>query len=85
MTTHRRLGILALAFALAAGVAAPAGADLPLAGLVLSDGSVVPFLTRPISLVLWVTIAITVLLSFRRARTALARLLPGRASRGEVS
>ena len=54
-------------------------------GLVLSDGSVVPFLTRPISLVLWVTIAITVLLSFRRARTALVRLLPGRASRGEVS
>jgi hypothetical protein len=39
-----------------------------------------PFLTRPISLVLWATIAITVLLSFRRVRTALARLLPRRAS-----
>ena len=31
-------------------------------GLVLSDGSLVPFLTRPISLVLWVTIFITFLL-----------------------
>jgi putative tricarboxylic transport membrane protein len=54
-------------------------------GLVLSDGSFVPFLTRPISLVLWVTIAITVLLSFRRVRTALARLMPRRASAKEVS
>src|ERR671919_302168 len=47
-------------------------------GLVLSDGSLEPFLTRPISLVLWVTIAITVLLSFRRVRTTLARLAPRR-------
>jgi putative tricarboxylic transport membrane protein len=54
-------------------------------GLVLSDGSLVPFLIRPISLVLWVTIAITVLLSFRRVRTALAGLVPRRASSKEVS
>src|ERR687898_1153371 len=47
-------------------------------GLVLSDGSLVPFLTRPISLVLWATIAITVLLSFRAVRTAPARLVPAR-------
>jgi hypothetical protein len=34
--------------------------------------------------VLWVTIAITVLLSFGRVRTGLARLLPRRASAKEV-
>jgi putative tricarboxylic transport membrane protein len=53
-------------------------------GLVLSDGSLLPFLTRPISLVLWATIAITVLLSFRAVRTALANLLPRRNSTREV-
>jgi putative tricarboxylic transport membrane protein len=47
-------------------------------GLVLSDGSLAPFLIRPISLVLWVTILITVLLSFQRVRRALGRVLPGR-------
>jgi putative tricarboxylic transport membrane protein len=31
-------------------------------GLVLSDGSLEPFLTRPISMALWVTIALTILL-----------------------
>ncbi len=54
-------------------------------GLVLSDGSPVPFLTRPISLVLWVTIAITVALSFRPVRAALARLAPRRRSTKEAS
>jgi putative tricarboxylic transport membrane protein len=44
-------------------------------GLVLSDGSIEPFLTRPISLVLWGTIAITVLLSMRGVRTGLARMM----------
>lgn len=44
-------------------------------GLVLSDGGLGPFLTRPISLVLWVTILITVLLSFGSVRALLARLL----------
>jgi putative tricarboxylic transport membrane protein len=47
-------------------------------GLVLSDGDLAPFFTRPISLVLWVTILITVLLSSQRVRAALARLVPGR-------
>ena len=47
-------------------------------GLVLSDGGLGPFLTRPISLVLWVTILITVLLSFRAVRDALGRLLARR-------
>src|SRR5918996_2170109 len=49
-------------------------------GLVLTDGSLTPFFTRPISLVLWVTIVITVLLSFRRMRSVLGRLVPRRAS-----
>jgi putative tricarboxylic transport membrane protein len=53
-------------------------------GLVLSDGSLEPFLTRPISLVLWLTIAITVALSFRRVRGALARLVPRRSTREET-
>jgi putative tricarboxylic transport membrane protein len=44
-------------------------------GLVLSDGALGPFLTRPISLALWVTILITVLLSFGAVRAMLARLL----------
>jgi putative tricarboxylic transport membrane protein len=54
-------------------------------GLVRSDGSLEPFLTRPISLVLWATIAITVLLSIRRVRLALARLVPGRHAAKETS
>jgi putative tricarboxylic transport membrane protein len=44
-------------------------------GLVLSDGGLGPFFTRPISLVLWLTIVITVLLSFETVRQALGRLL----------
>jgi putative tricarboxylic transport membrane protein len=47
-------------------------------GLVLTDGSLGPFLTRPISVVLWVTILITVLLSFSAVRRALGRLLSRR-------
>jgi putative tricarboxylic transport membrane protein len=50
-------------------------------GLVLTDGSLGPFFTRPISLVLWVTILITVLLSFSAVRRALTRLL----SRGRTA
>jgi putative tricarboxylic transport membrane protein len=53
-------------------------------GLVLTDGDLGPFFTRPISLVLWVTIVITVLLSFQRVRAALARLVPGRAAAEET-
>jgi putative tricarboxylic transport membrane protein len=44
-------------------------------GLVLTDGSLGPFFTRPISLVLWLIILITILLSFSAVRRALARLL----------
>jgi len=53
-------------------------------GLVLTDGSLAPFFTRPISLVLWVTILITVLLSFDAVRRALARMLRGRAAAEET-
>jgi putative tricarboxylic transport membrane protein len=53
-------------------------------GLVLTDGDLAPFFTRPISLVLWVTVVITVLLSFHRVRAALARLVPGRAATEET-
>jgi putative tricarboxylic transport membrane protein len=49
-------------------------------GLVLSDGGLGPFFTRPISLVLWVTIVITVALSFQTVRDALGRLLARRAA-----
>ncbi len=44
-------------------------------GMVLSDGSLVPFLTRPISAVLWVLTLVTILMSFRVVREAAARLL----------
>lgn len=47
-------------------------------GLVLTDGGLGPFFTRPISLVLWVTIVITVLLSFKSVRAALGRWLDRR-------
>jgi putative tricarboxylic transport membrane protein len=53
-------------------------------GLVLTDGNLAPFFTRPISLVLWLTILMTVLLSFKRVRGALARLVPGRAATEET-
>jgi putative tricarboxylic transport membrane protein len=53
-------------------------------GLVLTDGSFGPFFTRPISLVLWAAILITVLLSFSTVRSALARLVPRRRAAGET-
>src|SRR5690554_4589770 len=43
-------------------------------GLVLSGGSLEPFFTRPISLVLWVTILITVLLGVPAVQRAASRL-----------
>jgi putative tricarboxylic transport membrane protein len=47
-------------------------------GLVLSDGDLTPFFTRPISLVLWIAIVITVLLSFGAVQRAAARLFKRR-------
>jgi putative tricarboxylic transport membrane protein len=49
-------------------------------GLVLSDGDLAPFFTRPISAVLWITIVLVVLLRFAAVRRLLARVLPRRAS-----
>ncbi|MFN0160756.1 MAG: tripartite tricarboxylate transporter permease [Burkholderiales bacterium] len=43
-------------------------------GLVLSDGSLEPFLTRPISLFIWVTIAVIIALRFGAVRRILGRL-----------
>jgi putative tricarboxylic transport membrane protein len=43
-------------------------------GLVLSDGSIMPFLTRPISLLLWVVILLTFLLGIEPVTKALKRL-----------
>jgi putative tricarboxylic transport membrane protein len=45
-------------------------------GLVLSDGSLAPFFTRPISLVIWVVIALIVALRFEAVRGLLRRLRP---------
>jgi putative tricarboxylic transport membrane protein len=42
-------------------------------GLVLSDGSLLPFLTRPISLVLWVAILLLVLSNIPQFRALLSR------------
>lgn len=42
-------------------------------GLVLSDGSLVPFLTRPICAVLWITIVVVVLLKFPAVRAIFRR------------
>jgi putative tricarboxylic transport membrane protein len=53
-------------------------------GLVLTDGGLGPFFTRPISLVLWVTIAITIALSFSAVRRALGRLVSRRDPAGET-
>jgi len=43
-------------------------------GLVLSDGELGPFFTRPISAVLWVTIVLVILLKFPIVGRALGRL-----------
>ncbi|HET6468654.1 MAG TPA: hypothetical protein VFG43_09780, partial [Geminicoccaceae bacterium] len=53
-------------------------------GMVLSDGSLVPFLTRPISAVLWVLTLVTILMSFRAVREAVARLIGGRGAAGGI-
>jgi putative tricarboxylic transport membrane protein len=45
-------------------------------GLVLSDGDLTPFFTRPISLVLVTIITVAVLMRFSAVRRAAARLLP---------
>jgi putative tricarboxylic transport membrane protein len=42
-------------------------------GLVLSDGELTPFFTRPISAVLWITIVVVVLLKFDVVRTLFRR------------
>lgn len=46
-------------------------------GLVLTDGNLTEFFVRPISMVLWVTALITVVLSFAAARAAVARIGAG--------
>jgi len=43
-------------------------------GLVLSGGSLAPFFTRPISLVLWVTIVVTVLLGVPAVQRTFSRV-----------
>ncbi|MEE9195327.1 MAG: tripartite tricarboxylate transporter permease [Alphaproteobacteria bacterium] len=48
-------------------------------GLVLTDGDLVPFFTRPISAVIWVAVLLTVLLSFASVRGGIGRLLRGKA------
>jgi putative tricarboxylic transport membrane protein len=53
-------------------------------GLVLTDGGLGPFFTRPISLALWLAILLTVLLSFGTVRGALGRLVSRRASGEET-
>jgi putative tricarboxylic transport membrane protein len=42
-------------------------------GLVLSDGSLLPFLTRPISAVVWITIVVVILLKLESVRKLLRR------------
>jgi putative tricarboxylic transport membrane protein len=51
-------------------------------GLVLSDGSLAPFFTRPISLVIWVVIALIIALRFEAVRSMLRRLQPTRTRQG---
>jgi len=52
-------------------------------GLVLSDGDLAPFFTRPISAVLWITIVLVIALRFPAVRGLFARVLPRRASPAE--
>ena len=49
-------------------------------GLVLSDGSIAPFLTRPISAVIWITIVAVILWKLPATRSLLRRLVPARAA-----
>jgi putative tricarboxylic transport membrane protein len=47
-------------------------------GLVLSDGDLAPFFTRPISAALWITIFVVIALRFPPVRRLVARLVPRR-------
>lgn len=47
-------------------------------GLVLTDGDLTPFFTRPISLVLWLVTLVTILLSFGAVRRLMTGMLAGR-------
>jgi putative tricarboxylic transport membrane protein len=49
-------------------------------GLVLSDGDLTPFFTRPISAVLWITIALVVMMKIPGVRERIARAFGRRAS-----
>ena len=49
-------------------------------GLVLSDGDLTPFFMRPISAVLWITIALVIALRFPPVRRLVARALPRRSA-----
>ena len=49
-------------------------------GLVLSDGSLEPFFTRPISLVIWVVIALIIALRFDAVRRLFRRASGSRPS-----
>ena len=53
-------------------------------GLVLSDGDLMPFVTRPISALLFVTIVIVVLSRFAAVRTVFRRMT-GRSAPGRQS
>ena len=53
-------------------------------GLVLSDGSLEPFFTRPISLVLWLAIALTVAMSIGSVRHRLNGLFTRRSTSEET-
>lgn len=46
-------------------------------GLVLSDGDLTPFLTRPISVVLWLSAALFIVFSMPFMRRRLSKLMPG--------
>ena len=50
-------------------------------GLVLSDGSLVPFFTRPICIALWVTIVLVIAFKIPGVAERVGRLLPRRAQR----
>jgi len=50
-------------------------------GLVLSDGELTPFFTRPISAVLWVTIVLVIVLKIPGVGSRLGRLFGRRAKR----
>ncbi|HET9025936.1 MAG TPA: tripartite tricarboxylate transporter permease [Trueperaceae bacterium] len=54
-------------------------------GLLLSDGSITPFIMRPISAALWIAILITVLLGVPAVQRALGRLFKGRKAMSKSS